>query len=135
MVTEFWLFPGEKSEKKTVSHLQRLETIQINALKQCGRLFLPRITLKPPLDQWQQPPGSLFFGDLSPQAPLLKGPFTSPITFFIGPEKGFSPTELATLSQFKAIGISLHHNILRAETAAITALSQFYLLTRENPVC
>ncbi|MGH7198043.1 MAG: RsmE family RNA methyltransferase [Candidatus Omnitrophota bacterium] len=123
--TEFWLFPGEKSEKKNLA-LQRLETIQINALKQCGRLFLPHLALKPPLQEWPPPSGSLFFGDLSPHAPPLKGPFDSPVIFFIGPEKGFSTSELATLSRFKARGISLHSNILRAETAAIAALAQFY---------
>jgi 16S rRNA (uracil1498-N3)-methyltransferase len=128
-VSEFWLFPGERSEKKELSpsQIHRLEIIILNALKQCGRLFLPKIILKPSLTIWNLPAGSLFFGDLSPQAPLLKGPFSSSVVFFIGPEKGFSAAELETLAKFKAQGISLHTNILRAETAALTALSQFYL--------
>ncbi|MBS0647621.1 MAG: 16S rRNA (uracil(1498)-N(3))-methyltransferase [Verrucomicrobia bacterium] len=129
-VTEFWLFPGERSEKKELSPSQvhRLATMTQSALKQCGRLFLPSIVLKPALSSWQPPAGSLFFGDLSPQAPRLKGPFQNTVVFFIGPEKGFSSTETKILSeQFKAQGIRLHDNILRAETAAITALSQFYL--------
>jgi len=128
-VTEFWLFPGERSEKKELSPSQyhRLETITLNALKQCGRLFLPEILQKPALSSWSRPTGSLFFGDLSPQASRLQGPFEKRAVFFIGPEKGFSSAELETLSQFKARGISLHTNILRAETAALTILSQFYL--------
>jgi len=128
--TEFWLFPGEQSEKKDLSNsqLHRLETIVINALKQCGRLYLPKIVLKPPLEQWQIPSGSLFFGDLSTTAPL-KGPFDKTVTFFIGPEKGFSPAENVLLrEEFKAHPISLHENTLRTETAAITFLSQFSLL-------
>ncbi len=125
--TDFWLFPGDQSEKKK-PQIHRLETIVINALKQCGRLYLPQIILKPPLDQWQPPSGSLFFGDFSTRAPL-KGPFDKTVTFFIGPEKGFSPAETLLLKEkFKAHPISLHENILRAETAAITALSQFSLL-------
>jgi 16S rRNA (uracil1498-N3)-methyltransferase len=126
-VTEFWLFPGEKSEKKDLSPTQihRLETIVINALKQCGRLFLPKIILKPSLDKWPPPAGSLFFGDLSSAKPL-QGPFEKTVIFFIGPEKGFSSQEIEQLGRFKAQGISLHANILRAETAALTALSQFY---------
>jgi 16S rRNA (uracil1498-N3)-methyltransferase len=129
--TEFWLFPGERSEKTELSpsQLHRLETILINALKQCGRLYLPKIVLKPALSKWEHPSGSLFFGDLSSHAPLLKGPFSSSVTFFIGPEKGFSPEETRLLREkFNAHPISLHENILRAETAAITALSQFYLI-------
>jgi 16S rRNA (uracil1498-N3)-methyltransferase len=128
--TEIWLFPGERSEKKELSKSQihRLETILINALKQCGRLYLPKIVLKPPLEQWQIPSGSLFFGDFSTTAPL-KGPFDKTVTFFIGPEKGFSPAETLFLREkLKAHPISLHENILRAETAAITILSQFSLL-------
>jgi 16S rRNA (uracil1498-N3)-methyltransferase len=128
--TEFWLFPGERSEKKDLSKSQihRLDMILINALKQCGRLYLPKIVLKPPLGEWQVPAGSLYFGDLSTQAPL-KGPFEKTVMFFIGPEKGFSPEETVLLREkFKAHPISLHENILRAETAAITVLSQFSLL-------
>ncbi|HEX2579010.1 MAG TPA: RsmE family RNA methyltransferase [Rhabdochlamydiaceae bacterium] len=128
--THFWLFPGKQSEKKELppSQLRRLETIMISALKQCGRLYLPHITLKPALEQWPPPPGSLFFGDLSAKAPL-KGPFEKTVTFFIGPEKGFSSTEIHILKEkFKAHPICLHEHILRAETAAITILSQFSLL-------
>lgn len=128
--TEFWLFPGERSEKKDLSTSQRhrLETIVINALKQCGRLYLPKIILKPPLEEWQPPSGSLFFGDFSTTTPLQK-PFDKTVTFFIGPEKGFSPAETLLLKEkFKARPISLHENILRAETAAITVLGQFSLL-------
>jgi len=128
--TEFWLFPGERSEKKDLSKSQihRLDMILINALKQCGRLYLPKIVLKPPLGEWQTPSGSLYFGDFSTKAPL-KGPFDKTVMFFIGPEKGLSPAETVLLREkFKARPISLHENILRAETAAITILSQFSLL-------
>ncbi len=125
---EFWLFPGDRSEKKELSpsQLRRLETILINALKQCGRLYLPKIVLMPSLDKWQAPNGSLFFGEISSEAKLLQGPFAKTVMFFIGPEKGFSPEETKLLAKLKAKGISLHENILRAETAAIAALSQFY---------
>jgi len=119
----------DRSEKKDLSpaQLHRLETMTINALKQCGRLYLPKIIIHPLLKNWQRPVGSLFFGDPSSQIPL-QGPFEQTVTFFIGPEKGFSTEEIEQLLQFKAQGISLHENILRAETAPLTALSQFYLL-------
>ena len=48
---ELWLFPAALSEKKdlSLSQLKRLEVISIAAMKQCGRLDLPKIHLKPPL--------------------------------------------------------------------------------------
>lgn len=127
--TQIWLFPGDRSEKNTLSpsQLLRLQTLLITALKQCGSLFLPTFQLHPPLQEWTPPTGSLFFGDLSPSAPLLQGPFSSPVIFFIGPEKGFSSQEIGILrDRFKAQGISFHPHTLRAETAAICALSQYY---------
>ena len=127
-VTEFWLFPGKLSEKTslTTTQLHRLKTISISALKQCGRLFLPQIVIKPVLDAWDKVEGSLFYGDVQKRNTLI-GPFLNPVVFIIGPEKGFAPSEIEALRALSAQSISLHENILRAETAAITALSQFYL--------
>lgn len=128
-VSEFWLFPGKLSEKTSLSptQLQRLRTITISALKQCGRLFLPLIVLRPVLNQWKKLEGSLFYGDVGEKAPLT-GPFLNLVTFLIGPEKGLDLSEIQTLNTLGAKPISLHENILRSETAAVTALSQFFVL-------
>lgn len=127
--TEFWLFPGDLSEKKNLSENQekRLHHLTISALKQCGRLYLPSITLKPPLRNWEKPPGSFFFGSLFPHAPFLSSA-SSPVTFVIGPEKGLSPDETATLQALQAQGVKLHDHTLRAETAALAALAQLFPL-------
>ncbi len=126
-VTKFWLFPADRSEKTDLSstQLRRLETIQLSALKQCGRLFLPQIVMKPPLSEWSPIKGSLFYGALH-KAPKLTAPFSDTTLFFIGPEKGLSPTEIEKLHILNVKPISLHENTLRTETAAIAALSQFY---------
>ncbi|MBI3236928.1 MAG: RsmE family RNA methyltransferase [Chlamydiales bacterium] len=52
--SEFWLFPGIRNEKETFSQNQRLrlEHMRINAMKQCGRLDLPRSPASAPC-----PPG------------------------------------------------------------------------------
>lgn len=122
-VTSFWLFPGEKSEKKEFKE-KRLKHLAVSAMKQCGRLYLPSIEKKPPLSSWKPLSGSLFFGDLESQMPLPK-PQIEPIIFFVGPEKGFSPNELDILQKnLKALGVRLHENILRTETAGIVALAQ-----------
>jgi 16S rRNA (uracil1498-N3)-methyltransferase len=127
--TEFWLFPGALSEKKTISptQLHRLNALTISGLKQCGRLYLPKITIHPEIEKWGKISGSIFFGSLR-RSPRIEGPFSNPTVFFIGPEKGFSPKELVILEKMGAKGISLCENILRSETAAIAALSQFSLL-------
>lgn len=131
-VSEFWLFPGELSEKKDLSAQQtiRLNSLSISALKQCGRLFLPKILLKPPLKKWPSLPGTLLFGDTNPTASPLSPPFSDPITFCIGPEKGFSSSEITHLKTLSAKGVRLHPNILRTETAGLVALSQLYLIIK-----
>src|SRR5207248_2602313 len=55
-MTEIWLFPASRSEKKdfSVNQLERLNILTIAAMKQCGRLFLPKIVIMPPLKQWKQ---------------------------------------------------------------------------------
>jgi 16S rRNA (uracil1498-N3)-methyltransferase len=124
----FWLFPSVHSEKETFSpnQHQRMHTLTVAALKQCGRLDLPPVIIKPPLSQWEIPEGTLLFGDTRQTAPLLSSyPLSQkPIFLFIGPESGFHPSELAILEQrFKAQGVKLHRNILRTDTAAIAGLS------------
>ncbi len=129
----FWLFPGMLSEKSDLSptQQQRLKHLSIAAMKQCGRLDLPKIEQKPPLLQWQPLPGTLVYGDVSPDAPYLwKLPrAAAPVILFIGPEKGFSPKEEAYLkNSLGAKGVRLHPNILRAETAPLVGLSLIQLI-------
>jgi len=118
--THFWLLPGDQSEKKDLTpHQQaRLHTLIISALKQCGRLYLPTLELKPPLSKWEKPAGTLLFGSLAPEAKPLQTNYPSPIIIVIGPEKGFSSQEHSILeTKLCAIPVTLHPNILRAETA------------------
>jgi 16S rRNA (uracil1498-N3)-methyltransferase len=129
--TAFWLFPGLLSEKETLSDSQRerLQHLAISAMKQCGRLDLPEIVVKPPLLQWAALNGTLLFGDTAEDAPYLwdlslPKPLPSPVIMFIGPEKGFDPKERAfLLNTMKAKSMRLHPNILRTETAPLVALS------------
>ncbi|NGX39013.1 MAG: Ribosomal RNA small subunit methyltransferase E [Chlamydiae bacterium] len=123
--TAFWLFPADRSEKSSLSPNQqaRLHHLAISALKQSGRLYLPEIALKPPLSEWTAPPMKAFFGDLSPEAPRFSPP-DGDLLIFIGPEKGFSDEEIALLQgPLKGTGVRLSPNTLRAETAALCALS------------
>ena len=129
--TAFWLFPGMLSEKDTLSDSQRdrAKHLAISAMKQCGRLDLPEIVIKPPLLQWSPLTGTLLFGDTAEDAPYLwdlplPKPLPTPVIVFIGPEKGFDPKERAfLLNTMKASSMRLHPNILRTETAPLVALS------------
>lgn len=125
-----WLFPGERSERTEPSDQQkiRLQTVMIAAMKQCGRLDLPTVEWKPPLDQWSKLQIPAFFGSLSEGAPSFSSAWRATerkesAIFFVGPEAGFSPLEEQCLQQLGAIGVTLHRNILRTDTAPLVALS------------
>jgi 16S rRNA (uracil1498-N3)-methyltransferase len=129
--SEFWLFPAQYSEKKLFSdhQKQRLKNLTISALKQCGRLYLPMVYEKPPLQKLKDVPGQLFFGDVRQNAPLLSTTTSQEITFFVGPEKGFTDQEVQFLENtLKAQGVKLHENILRVDTAALASIYLTYLL-------
>ena len=102
-VDAFWLFPGELSAKKEFfpHQLERARLLTISAMKQCGRLTLPGIELKPSLDKWPLLEQALpFFGDVEPEAPLFEDSASAiraanlPILFFTGPESGFNENEV-----------------------------------------
>lgn len=128
----FWLFPGVHSLKKECypNQIERARVVTISAMKQCGRLYLPSIEMRPPIDQWNPlNDKTAFFGDLDKQAPLFEkslrkaSPFSSPIVFITGPEGGFSAEEEQSLRDLGAIGVKLHANVLRTETASLMAVS------------
>lgn len=128
-MTQLWLFPAIQGERKrlTEHQFERLRGLTIAAMKQCGRLYLPTIIEKPPLAQWEAPSYPSFFGDTDPKAPpflpLWQKERTKGIVFYIGPESGFTETEIEQLHRLKAKGVKLHPHILRTDTAALTALS------------
>jgi 16S rRNA (uracil1498-N3)-methyltransferase len=130
-MSQIWLFPAKRSEKKKFSESQkeRMRAIVIAAMKQCGRLYLPEIYLKPHFETWSKEEHCLYlFGDLSPEAipfrKIEKEKHVSKIVFFIGPESGFDATEEKTLKNMGAIGVKLHKHTLRTDTASLVALSQ-----------
>lgn len=127
-VDEFWLFPGETSQKKEIypQQIERAEAITIAAMKQCGRLFLPKVLIKPPLEEWTAFSSTAFFGDVAPSTPLLDDIVSTtelPIIFVTGPESGFTQNEIELLKNKGAKGVKLHQNILRTDTASLAAVT------------
>jgi 16S rRNA (uracil1498-N3)-methyltransferase len=139
-VDAFWLFPGDSSVKKEFfpHQMERARALTIAAMKQCGRLTLPEIIIKPSLAQWPLLADlSVFFGDLDPLAPPFErawkenSSFSYPAVFVTGPEAGFSQQEIQRLKDLGAKGVKLHPHILRTDTASMMALSllSHWLLT------
>ena len=133
-MTDLWLFRGDRSEKKELSDNQqeRLQTLSISAMKQCGRLFLPKVEIKKPLKKWESLNDALlFFGDLNKEVLPFNIAFPQKkdsLLFFIGPESGFSNEEIKSLETLNAKGVKFNNNILRTDTAAISAMTLLALL-------
>jgi len=107
----------------------RARTIMTEAAEQCARTALPTLADIVPLATllagWPDD-RALFFADEMGGAPALPSfaARTGPAALLIGPEGGFDAAERAALAGHAATtAISLGPRILRAETAAIAALS------------
>jgi 16S rRNA (uracil1498-N3)-methyltransferase len=128
--SSFWLFPGILSEKDALSDNQhsRLKHLILAAVKQCGRLDIPEVAFKPPIEQWAPfPSGTLLYADPSEDAPFLWDldiHAAAPIILLIGPESGFHAREREHMvNTLQAYRVRLHPNILRTETAALAGIS------------
>lgn len=110
--------------------LDRLDAIAEEAAEQTGRLDVPMVDdpvkLEAVLDSWEDG-RQLMFCDETGGAPAI-GALTAagqgPWAILIGPEGGFSPEEGERLRGLPyATAVSLGPRILRADTAAIAAMS------------
>lgn len=128
-MTDLILFRADKSDQKwSQEKISRLESKAISALKQSKRVYLPKIDWSPSIESFQNHSKSSFYGDVSNEAPLLLeqlNQFTSldAIYFCCGPESGFSEKEEKLLKEKGFLGVSLHSNILRCESAPLSFLS------------
>jgi 16S rRNA (uracil1498-N3)-methyltransferase len=121
----------ERTIPKSEKH-SRLEKIALSAMKQCGRSRLPQIDALTdfeallggaleyslrliPHEKTEQ---SQFIGSVLQHHPNLKS-----VLIVIGPEGGFSDREVTLSGEKGFIPISLGPRRLRAETAAISAVS------------
>lgn len=115
---------------------QRWEQGVVEAAKQCGARWLPRVDPARCLEAW--------LADGNPAELLLVAALEAPVVtpgqalrgyeartgrrprsvaVAIGPEGDFTPDELARLQQAGAVAVTLGRNVLRAETAALAALA------------
>lgn len=108
--------------------LDRLESIAIEAAEQCGRTRVPQIAEPMPLRRFVEeldPARHFYFADESGGEPLVDSFREGPSVILVGPEGGFTEEERAFVRGSGASPVSLGPRILRAETAALAAISAF----------
>ncbi|MCL1827341.1 MAG: 16S rRNA (uracil(1498)-N(3))-methyltransferase [Candidatus Cloacimonetes bacterium] len=137
------LFPMQTEYSVKLSKentITKMMSAAISAIKQCNNPYLPNIHTilgleqalkimrekgyKPLLASEKQPDKSLC--EL-----LASDDFSNKdICMIIGPEGGFSDKEFEFFDKDQIQQVTLHHNILRAETAAICAVSQAWAFSK-----
>lgn len=129
-MTEIHLFAGKHSERKDFkeNQMDRMRSILISAMKQCGRLHLPKIVIRQELEKWEQLDYPAYFGDVETSAASFLDTYKrvecdKGVIFFIGPETGFNEKEVLKLRSLGVTGVKLSGNILRTDTAALVALA------------
>ena len=113
----------------------RLQAHAIEAAEQCGGTFVPEVTelakLEDVLADWPADRHILFCDErLSGRSSALPGSVAggSPWAILIGPEGGFAPEEQDRLRRMPSVvPVSLGPRILRADTAAVAALTLWQL--------
>jgi 16S rRNA (uracil1498-N3)-methyltransferase len=119
------------------SKQRRWTKIVAEAMEQCGGTYLPELVEPQTLQQALEgiPPGGVALvpfegeGEATLRCAVqtgLAGRLLSEIPefrIFIGPEGGFSATEIALLERYAATTVTLGRRILRAETASIVAVT------------
>lgn len=119
------------TERTNADHtrVDRLRAIAVEASEQTGRLDVPQVLeplkLEKVLDGWDADRRLLFCDEAGGAAPVLGAVKASgPWAILIGPEGGFSAKEREMLRGLPyAVPASLGPRILRADTAAISALT------------
>jgi len=108
--------------------LERLQKIAIEASEQCGRTRVPEIPEPMPLRNFieeRDPDRRFYFADEEGGEPPARTYVEGPGVILIGPEGGFTQEERALVRSSGASAISLGPRILRAETAAVAAVSAY----------
>ena len=108
-------------------NLERLRAHSIEAAEQCERTALPELDAPVALDRalrdWPAD-RTLYFADEGGGAPLAEAAAPGPGAILVGPEGGFTEDEREAIRAVRqARPVSLGPRILRADTAALAAIS------------
>jgi 16S rRNA (uracil1498-N3)-methyltransferase len=116
-----------KRSEKTGFNIERAEKIVIEAAEQCGRSDIPHIreplSIEVVLQEYKDKVRMLVTDEiLQSSAPSIQS--ESPIGIFIGPEGGWTETELELFKDAEVKHLQLGNLTLRAETAAVAAVTK-----------
>lgn len=121
----------ERSEKKKLN-IERMKKIVIEATEQSGRGDIAHVgeptTLSALFESGALPQEKIFFDPMFPpvRTYIQNNPQYS-FALCIGPEGGFSETDIELFKKYNVSGWSLGQTVLRAETAAIVASALFLI--------
>lgn len=135
MMTSHCVVPKKARGEEAIA---RWDRIAVAAAKQCGRATLPLIHDTTPFLDVVRRPVDLRVMCLEPQYPgsekLVVPAVAATATVLIGPEGGWSPSEVVTARLAGYVGLQLGARVLRAELAPIVALSQLWAaLSQQSP--
>ncbi len=107
--------------------MERYRKLVISAAKQCGRLFLPRLSGPAGLAETvkeltaRYPEAQIIFGGFGEGAAGIRQccRADADVIAFVGPEGGMTDAEEQLLTEHGAIPVRINANILRVETAAM----------------
>jgi len=128
-ITKFVPLKTGRSFRKKIPH-ERLVKIIIAACSQSGRKFFPLLDETKDflvgIRDWKKSKSAGFI--MSRGAPPLKiGANSGEISFFVGPEGGFTEKEMEKAIDAGLTPASLGSSVLRSETAAIAAVANCLL--------
>jgi len=138
-VNELLPFTSDRTVKTGHANTaEKIQKVSISAIKQCDNCWLPIINHPMKLEESIYSLQVKYGQDILLIAALerdstqlinecLPKELPSKIGIIIGPEGGFSDTEIQMLSSKPIPFITLGRHVLRAETAAITAVAQLLL--------
>ena len=113
-------------------NLERMRAHIVEAAEQCGRTALATIAEPVKLEAFMKaldPTRTLYFADETGGEPAASAFQLGPATILTGPEGGFTPEEAEAIRALpNAKAISLGPRILRAETAALAAVTTYMAL-------
>ena len=128
-VTKFIPIITDRTIVRKINY-ERIEKIIIEASEQSNRIKVPKIEKVQNLNSFLENNNNkinIIFGDLNTKNQNLDSKIKKedkPICIIIGPEGDFTESEREKILNFKSVqSLKINNNILRTETAAISALS------------
>ena len=128
-VTKFIPIITDRTIVRKINY-ERIEKIIIEASEQSNRIKVPKVEKMQNLNSFLEKNNNkinIIFGDLNTENQNLDPKIKKedkPICIIIGPEGDFTESEREQILNFKSVqSLKINNNILRTETAAISALS------------